>query len=141
MEPVALAIEFTGEAVELGDGRFWAETRAAVDAFGADHALCRRDLRLNEDGSLVQAGEISFGRDDAITFRAGGTLGPSPNSGLRHGTAVFEVTGGRGRLTGASGFVTSNFLLADTGALTDHHLVLLFVQTADRGGNPCAHRS
>ena len=144
MKPIAFALRFHGEAVELDGGRFWVETRAPacmfahvvgpdgaanrLDGIGAEEALCRRDLELRDDGSLVQTGEISFGAGDAITFRAEGELGASPDPRLRHGTAVFEVTGGRGRLAGARGFVTSNFLLSDTGELTDHHLGLLFVE-------------
>jgi hypothetical protein len=136
--PYAFTLRFTGEAVPLDGGRFWAETRAAqppsdaangppsgIDVTGA---LCRRNLELWEDGSLVQSGKISFGLDDAMTFRARGMLGASPDARLRHGTAVLEVTGGRGRLAGARGYVTSNFLLSDTGELTDHHLGLLFLE-------------
>ena len=132
MKPIAFTLQFSGEAVELGEGRFWAETRAPGEPFGTGQALCRRDLELRGDGSVVQTGEISFGADDAITFRADGMLGPSPDPRLRHGTAVFEVTGGRGRLDGACGYVTSNFLLAETGELTDHHLGLLFLEQTER---------
>ena len=34
MDPIAFTIELTGEAVELGEGRFWAETRGDDTAFG-----------------------------------------------------------------------------------------------------------
>ena len=138
VKPISFALQLEGQAVELDGGRFWAETRAVpieidaslagLDGIRADSVLCRRNLELWADGSLVQTGEITFGAGDAVTFRARGTLGASPDPHLRHGTAVFEVTGGRGRLAGASGFVTSNFLLSDTGELTDHHLGLLFLE-------------
>ena len=128
MDPIAFTIELTGEAVELDDGHFWAETRGLDTVFGADQALCRRNLELGDDGTLVESGEISFGADDAVTFRADGTLGPSPDPRVKHGAAVLTVTGGRGRLAGASGFVTSNFLLGEGGALTDHQQGLLFVE-------------
>lgn len=134
MRSVAFAIQLEGEAVELGGGRFWVETRALpvgaahLAGIGAGPALCRRDLELWEDGSLVETGELSFGGGDAITFRARGALGSSPVPRQRHGTAVLEVTGGRGQLAGARGYVTSNFLLSDSGALTDHHLGLLFLE-------------
>ena len=138
MNPIVFALTFTGEAVELDDGRFWMESRAVpdeidtaarrTDRIATDGALCRRNLELWADGSLVQSGEITFGIEDAVTFRARGVLGGSPDPHLRHGTAVFEVTGGRGRLAGARGYVTSNFLLSDAGELTDHHLGLLFVE-------------
>ncbi len=133
MQPIAFALRFHGEAVELDSGRFWAETRAPA---GIDEALCRRDLEIKDDGSVVAAGVLSFGGDTAITFRARGVLGASPDPNVRHGTAVLEITGGWGRLAGASGFVTSNFLLADSGELTDHHLGLLFVGPPTKGDPP-----
>jgi len=136
VQSIAFTLRFAGEAVELERGRYWAETQAAVagvdacrsfDGFELRGAICRRRLDLWADGSLVQSGEITFGEQGAITFRARGALGASPNPELRHGTAVLEVTGGRGRLAGARGFVTSNFLLSETGGLTDHHLGVLFL--------------
>jgi hypothetical protein len=138
MKPIAFALQFAGQAVELDDGRYWAETRAVaaeldtsagrLSEIRTGEALCRRQLELWADGSIVQTGEITFGAGDAITFRSRGMLGTSPEPHLRHGTATFEVTGGRGRLAGARGFVTSNFLLFDSGELTDHQLGLLFLE-------------
>ena len=82
---------------------------------------------MREDGSLVQTGEISFGIDAAITFRAACGVSPRLDPWLRHGTAVCEVTGGRGQLAGARGSIASSFLLSDDGGLTDHQLGLLFL--------------
>jgi hypothetical protein len=129
VKPVVFALELHGEAVELDPGRLWVEARArgAVDGIGDGQTVCRRDFELTDDGSLLEKGELTFGAGDAITFSARGRLRPSPDPRFRHGTAVLEVTGGRGRLAGARGFVTSNFLLSVTGELTDHHQGLLFV--------------
>lgn len=121
MEPVVFSIALTGRAVQVEPGQLWAETAAADWP-----AACRRRIELWDDGTVVESGELSFGHDDGITFRARGSLGSSPDPALRHGTAVLEVTGGRGRLVGARGYVTSNFLLADGGSLTDHDLGVLF---------------
>ncbi len=114
-----------GEAVELAPGRFWAETRGLLD--GRGEAICRRELDLLAGGSLVQRGEVSFGDGGALTFHAVGGLADSPAPGVRHGAAVCEVTGGRGRLAGVRGSIASAFLLADSGELDDHHLGLLFL--------------
>jgi hypothetical protein len=144
--PITYALRLHGEAVGLGDGRFWAECRAPgclfvpavgpdnirarLEGWGGSEAVCRRELELREDGSFAEAGEISFGADDAITFSAAGGLAERPDPRFRHGAAVCEVTGGRGRLAGARGYVTSNFLLSESGDLTDHQLGLLFLERA-----------
>jgi hypothetical protein len=128
--PVVFVLEFRGEAVAIGDGRWWAETRARSESFG-EEAICRRELSLQPDGSLSQTGEITFGLDNGLTFSAVGAFDPKAGGDLRHGAAVCEVTGGRGTLSGARGFLTSNFLLAATGELTDHHLGLLFLEQPD----------
>jgi len=135
MKRVAFALEFHGDAVALDSNRFWAETRATINRTAPElgvldggEAYCRRDFELTDDGSLLERGEMGFGDGDAITFTARGRVRLSPDPAFRHGTAVLEVTGGRGRLAGARGFVTSNFLLSDTGELTDHHQGLLFLE-------------
>jgi hypothetical protein len=145
-EPVAYALRFRGEAVPVDGRRLWSESRApgspfvralgdAADA-SADgpavpagvEAVCRRELRLDEDGTFVCAGEIAFSPVDAVTFHASGALAESPAAGLRHGTAVCAVTGGRGRLAAASGSIASQLLLSADGTLVDHQLGLLFVE-------------
>ena len=125
MQPISFTLRFDGEVVALDGGRLWAESRATA---GIAEVLCRRELDVAEDGSVAETGVLSFGDDAAITFSARGRLGASPDPAVRHGTAVLEVTGGSGKLSGARGFVTSNFLLSETGGLTDHHLGLLFVE-------------
>ena len=128
MKSIAFVLQLEGEAVELDGGRFWVESRAASDGIGTHEAVCRRQLELWDDGSLVESGEIAFGEHDAVTFRARGVLSSSADPRRRHGTAILEVTGGRGCLARARGYVTSNFLLADTGELTDYHLGLLVLE-------------
>jgi len=121
-------LRFDGEAVALGPGRLWAECRSPGGILGSDGAVCRREVRVEDDGSCSYAGEIRFGNRDALTFRALGIIGAGPEPNLRHGTALCEVTGGRGRLAGATGSIASQFLLADGGSLTDHQLGLLFLK-------------
>ena len=136
--PIAFALQFRGDAVEVGDGRMWAESRAPTCFFvnvfgrdglrgrlGGDGVVCRRELELSEDGSLAEAGEITFDAQSSITFRSRGEL-----AGGR-GTAMCEVTGGRGALAGAHGYIATNLELSDSGELTDDHIGLLFVERPD----------
>ena len=94
--------------------------------------------RLGEPPELEQLRERSGPVDGDVDFGGGTTLRlraaerhaaePSRRPHLSHGTALLEVVAGTGRLEGASGWITSNYLLSDTGDLTDTHLGLLFVQ-------------
>ena len=89
MRPIAFALQFDGEAVALDGGRFWVETRVSSSAANgcaaglaeitADRAVCRHELELWDDGSLVQTGELAFGANHSVTFRARGALGASPD--------------------------------------------------------------
>jgi len=62
---------------------------------------------------------------------APGHLTLSLDRNLRHDSAVSKIHGGRGQFDGASGRITSNFFLSDTGELTDNQLGLVFISPAD----------
>jgi hypothetical protein len=53
---------------------------------------------------------------------------------LRQGTAARAVDGGAGVLAGATGRIVSNFLLPDTGDLTDHQLGVVFLRDEAESG-------
>jgi hypothetical protein len=95
------------------------------------------------DAQLSFAGERSFSVTGEIRFDEGslrfrtlesGRLDPSPEPGLRHGTAVLEVCGGTGRFHGAHGRITSNFVVSADGEITDHQhgVVFLAAQPKER---------
>lgn len=150
--PITYALRFRGQVVRLESGRLWTEGRAQgglfvpatgpdgaasrFASFGGGEALCRRELEVEEDGSFVATGEIDFGAGDSLTLRATGEIVSTPLPALRRGTAICEVTGGRGRLAGAMGSIASQLLLADSGEFTDHQLGLLFVPAPTPHVNP-----
>jgi hypothetical protein len=86
--------------------------------------------RVTFDDAGPVYGEVDFGGGTTLALRAAERrpAEPAPRAHLRHGAALLEVVGGTGRLAGVRGLVTSNFLLSDTGDLTDTHLGLLFVR-------------
>jgi hypothetical protein len=139
--PITYALQFRGQAD--GDGamaRVAARASSAMlvsvvdrdgphgrfEDVGAGEAVFR--VTLDHDGPVD--GEVDFGGGTTLRVRAAErhAAGPSSRSYLRHGAALLEVVGGTGRLAGATGWITSNFLLSDTGDLTDTHLGLLFVE-------------
>jgi hypothetical protein len=135
MYSLAFSLEFRGYSTELSPGVLTARATApanGVTADGAAEALLERRVTFLSETSFEDAGSISFGNGDALRFRSVGlgTFGPSPEAGLRHGTATWAVDGGAGVFAGASGRIVSNFLVAATGELTDHQLGVLFLPQA-----------
>jgi hypothetical protein len=139
--PITYALQFRGQAEDVdGARRVAARAPSAMlvsvvdregphgrfEDVGAGEALFH--ATLDADGPVE--GRVDFGGGTSLCLRAAErrTAGPSPRPYLTHGAALLEVVGGTGRLAGATGWITSNFLLSDTGDLTDTHLGLLFVE-------------
>jgi hypothetical protein len=45
-----------------------------------------------------------------------------------HGAVTWKVDGGDGQFEGATGLITSNFVLSDTGDVVDHQFGLIFLK-------------
>lgn len=149
MRPITYALQFRGVASEAGPGVLTARATAPggslVTVLGADglrghfeaapgeEALLESRMVLEANGSFELSGTITFGPGQSLRFRTDGAghLTPSPDRHLRHGSAVSQVNGGCGRFDGASGRITSNFFLSDTGELTDNQLGLVFMTPED----------
>ena len=143
-------MQFRGQSTRLSPGVVTARATAPSSALvteidtdgvhgrlevrdGAEaHLECR--LTFLDDTRFVEVGTISFGNGHALRFRTAteGTLTPSIDPELRHGTAAWEIDGGAGALEGATGRIVSNFLLSDTGDLTDNQLGVLFLPAPPR---------
>jgi hypothetical protein len=140
-ERVTYVLQFRGQAEQ--SGRLLGVTARAPSAMlvsvvdrdgphgrfedvGASEALFR--ATLDEHGPVE--GEVDFGGGNTLRVRATKRHAPGERLGshLRHGAALLEVVAGTGRLFGARGLITSNFLLSDTGDLTDTHLGLLALE-------------
>ena len=95
----------------------------------AEPATVDAQLSFADERSFRLTGEVRWEAEGTLRFRSLGTgrLDPTPESGLRHGTAVLEVCGGTGRFDGARGRITSNFVLSNDGEITDHQLGVVFV--------------
>ena len=142
---VAFSMQFRGQSTRLSPGvltaRATAPSSALVTEVFADGVHGRLESRPGDEAHLEcrltfldechfeEVGTISFGNGNALRFRSAtaGTLGPSPQPDLRHGTAAWEVDVGAGSFEDAKGWIVSNFLLSDTGDLTDHQLGVLFL--------------
>jgi hypothetical protein len=79
--------------------------------------------------SFDESGTIVFGAGHALHLRSVGSmvLGGSPDRHLRHGTLMWQVTSGEGQFEDAEGRISSNFLVSDTGEVTDNQIGVIFI--------------
>ena len=146
MKPIAYSLQFRGRATstDLNKLRFrlTAPSSALVTTIGPEgvqgafeevaggEAMFDAALLLDEAQSTFhEAGTIVFGRGNIVHYRSAeiGRLVGCPDRNLRHGAVVRQVDSGEGQFAGAEGFITSSFLVSDTGEVTDNQLGLIFV--------------
>jgi len=91
-----------------------------------------------ESSEATSAGEAGFKETGLIAFDGGehqlrfstigqGYIGPSAEPHLRQGAVIWQVESGEGQFKGAQGLITSNFIISDSGEVTDHHIGVIFV--------------
>jgi hypothetical protein len=142
MRPITYSLQFRGSAHEL-DGGLRKHARAPgcslvtsltphglearyVWSGDDDEALLESTLTFLADGRFEEEGTIRLPRGHALRVRGRGRLAASADPHLRHGTVVWDVAGGAGQFERATGHVTSNFFLSDTGELTENQLGVVF---------------
>jgi hypothetical protein len=93
--------------------------RKDIESNGPD---CEPELERRIRAAMYDDGELQ------ITTLSDGTLGPSAQPDVLHGAALYRITGGSGRFDGASGLITSNFLLHPaTGEFEKRQVTVLFL--------------
>ena len=104
--------------------------RGAIEDVAGRDARFDAELVLDDQSRFHELGTIVFGRGNVVRFRSvgSGTLTACPDPNLRRGAVVAEIEDGEGQFAAAEGFITSNFLVSDTGEVTDNQLGLIFVQ-------------
>ena len=150
MAPLLYSLQFRGFARAVSsdvlEARATAPASMLVTSIGADglrghfesgetdEALLESRLVI-ADGALDVSGRVTVGHSNLLRFRAlgRGRLNRSPDPHLRQGAIVCEIVGGEGQFDCATGRITSNLLLSDSGDLTDTHLGVLFL---GRDGEP-----
>lgn len=94
-------------------------------------AFLEAELHIISPGSFQQSGIITFGdeTDHLLRFstldKGHFTSGIAP--GLMAGTVSWKIEGGSGQFAHAQGFITSNFLLTESGDLSDYQSGLIFL--------------
>ena len=127
MEQVTFTRRLRGRMTVVGPGVLAAELTAR-------RTRVETQLVFSDERTFRESGTIELGGGDALRSASveEGTLAPSAAGLLRHGTSVLGVMGGAGRYAGASGRITSNFVLSPDGEVTDEQVVVLFIDREER---------
>ena|SRR5271155_2134546 len=88
------------------------------------------EVTVMGETSFSEKGSIRFGDGNRLHFSSveHGYLGDSAEPKLKSGAVMWRVEGGEGQFAGATGFITSNFTLSDTGEVIDHQFGVIFVK-------------
>ena len=112
--------------------------RTRVDAQGVkgqheaaegDLAFLESEMRLIGPDSFSEQGTITFGENHVLRFTTiqNGCLTPSAGPHTLAGAASWKVDGGEGQFAQATGLITSNFTLDETGVRNEYQLGVIFV--------------
>jgi|SRR6266508_2368972 len=147
MEQIIYALQFKGQAapVEGASGVMKAATSAPGCAIttevgpngvrgdlrpaGGGTAEFESEVTLTGDTSFLESGMITFGQGNRLRFSTVGQgyLGPSADPRLSTGAVIWRIDSGEGQFAGATGLITSNFSVSDTGEVTDNHFGVIFL--------------
>jgi hypothetical protein len=149
VKPITYSLQFRGQVARSGAGlrkqasapgcalvtSLTAEgpTGRFLWAPGDEEALLESTLEFSDDHRFDEAGVVRFSLGHTLQIRGRGRLAASADDDLRQGTIVWTITGGEGHFEGATGLITSNFLLSATGDLTENQLAVVFMS---HGGAP-----
>jgi len=147
MKHVIYSMQFKGSAVPGGEGVLKATTSATSCSIqsvigddgieGTFHpaegglAFFESEVRLVGEHAFTETGTISFGDDDhelRFSTVGQGHMGPSADEKYSAGTVTWKVDGGEGQFEGASGYITSNFLVTEEGEVTDYQFGVIFLK-------------
>ena len=127
MAEIVFAMELMGKAVpvEGRDGTFRAQTSGKGP--GGETVTFESEVVLGGEG-FDEVGTINYQGRGSLKFNTVGIghIGPSPISGLNHGTVMWNAIEGDGEFSGATGLITSNFTFSEQGDVVDDHYVRIY---------------
>jgi hypothetical protein len=141
MQRIVMTAHFRGEAAEPSgeppstDPRACSVSIEAVLADGSEVGIDRASYAnhavFTGEATFSETGAIRYGDGDdrlEIATQSDGTLGPCAEAGALHGAAVYLIKAGGGRFAGATGLITTNFLLwPAAGEFEERQVAVVFV--------------
>jgi hypothetical protein len=91
-------------------------------------AVVETRIEWPDDRTIAEVGSLTIPGGHVLRFASLGCdlITSAPEEGIRHGTAILEVTGGNGCFAGATGRLSSNSLISAIGELTTYLVAVLF---------------
>ncbi|NRA97495.1 MAG: hypothetical protein HRU14_14965 [Planctomycetes bacterium] len=92
-------------------------------------AMFTSTVTATGEGTFEESGRVTFGREHGFTFETvgAGHLGEVPESDVKHGAVIWEITAGTGQFEGATGLITSNFTVGAQGKVVDEQTGVIFL--------------
>jgi hypothetical protein len=130
LAPVVYTVRLAGQTSEVSPG-----VLRRIETELPDGARLESEVLFTDESSFREQGTIRFGPASELRFQTLGTghLSASPDPALLHGTVTWEVDGGSGRFEGASGRISSNFIVTSDGEVADAQLGLVFLAPLPKG--------
>jgi hypothetical protein len=141
MQRITLSLEYRGSAAPPQGEPPQTDPQAmtvSIEARAADGA--HFDVRqASYENHATYTGPTTFSETGTVRFDDGGaeldiatvvdgTLEPSPDPDLLHGAVIYRIIGGRERFEGASGLITSNFVLRPAaGEFDERQVAVVFI--------------
>jgi hypothetical protein len=141
MQRVEVAVRFQGKSTRRPEEPLQSDPRATSvfveartsdgRAFEMGRASYSNHVTHTGESTFSEVGTISFGSAGGeidIVTAGDGFLGQSADADLRQGAVVYRIVEGRGRFVGASGLISSNFLLCRaTGEFEERQIAVVFL--------------
>jgi hypothetical protein len=103
--------------------------QSRLEPLAGESATLESRVERSGDGTFVEDGTITYGSAGRVSLETVGRghVGPSPVPGWAHGGVLWSITGGDGVFAGASGLITSNFVVSAEGEVVDNHFARLYL--------------
>ena len=101
-----------------------------LETIDGGKATFTSEVTITGETSFRESGTIQFGDErHRLHFSTVGEgyLNASADPRLKHGTVTWRLDSGEGQFAGASGLITSNFTISETGEVTDNHFGVIFL--------------
>ncbi|HEY7151494.1 MAG TPA: hypothetical protein VH391_07415 [Solirubrobacterales bacterium] len=118
--------------VDVAGHSEWVSVQAANGSdTGIDSISYTRHARFTGESTFAERGRLTVNDGEAALDFAtvsDGTLGPSADPDVAHGSVMWRIEKGRGRFEGATGLITSNFLLRPaSGEVDERQVAVVFL--------------